>query len=345
MPDWNTHVDHPMQSWEWGDIRTSEGKQVIRFIESEHEIHTNSHQVQAVYQMTLHPIPYTSYSIGYIPKSKWPSEEFLRYAKKYAHTHHILFIKFEPHTLDPLKHSKEYRANNSLLIRSAHPLFTPWTQTLDLTPSEEDLLKSMHTKTRYNIRLAEKKGIVVKQMSDENGYAIFEKLYFDTCKRQKYHGHTPTYHRNIWDHIKYEAMTSDSKRVERDHSHLEAHILIAFFQNEPLAAFQIWHFKDMIYYTYGGSSESHRNLMAPNLLMWEVIRLGKHSEATSLDMWGSLPPDFDASDPWAGFTRFKQGYGTQFVQSPGSFDLPINPYLYKTYNLVQKIRTRVLSVI
>jgi lipid II:glycine glycyltransferase (peptidoglycan interpeptide bridge formation enzyme) len=118
--------------------------------------------------------------------------------------------------------------------------------------------------------------------------------------------------------------------------------MIAFFKDEPLAAFQVWHFKDTIYYTYGGSSESHRPLMAANLLMWEVMRLGKRLGATKLDMWGSLPPDFDGSDPWAGFTRFKQGYGTQFVQSPGSYDLTTNTPLYHVYNLVQSIRTKLL---
>ena len=330
--EWNNHVSHPMQSWEWGEVRKSEGKQVVRFAEyviatSESDVAiSSSHHIQAVYQMTLHPIPHTGYSIGYIPKSSWPSDEFLEYIKKYAQTHKILFVKFEPEGI---------AKDNSLLISSPHPLFTPWTQVVDLTPSEEELLKHMHTKTRYNVRLAEKKGVVVKEMSDDVGYAIFEKLYFDTCKRQKYRGHTPAYHRNIWKKLRADAVNPSSSK-------LEAHLMIAFFNDEPLAAFQVWHFKDTIYYTYGGSSESHRPLMAANLLMWEVMRLGKRLGAHALDMWGSLPPDFDESDPWAGFTRFKQGYGTQFVQSPGSYDLTSNTPLYHVYNLVQSIRTKLL---
>jgi lipid II:glycine glycyltransferase (peptidoglycan interpeptide bridge formation enzyme) len=333
--EWNKYVLHPMQSWEWGEVRQAEGKSVIRFVESTsqrahdkgpEDLRPLTFDSITVYQMTLHPIPHTGYSIGYIPKSSWPSEEFLQYIKKYAQSHKMLFVKFEPEGI---------AKDNSHLINSPHPLFTPWTQVVDLTPSDEELLRHMHTKTRYNVRLAEKKGVVVKEMSDEAGYEIFEKLYFDTCKRQKYRGHTPAYHRNIWNKLRAGAVNAGSSK-------LEAHLMIAFFKDEPLAAFQVWHFKDTIYYTYGGSSESHRPLMAANLLMWEVMRLGKRLGATKLDMWGSLPPDFDESDPWAGFTRFKQGYGTQFVQSPGSYDLTTNTPLYHVYNLVQSIRTKLL---
>jgi len=330
--EWNKYVSHPMQSWEWGEVRKSEGKQVVRFAEyviarSDSDVAISSaHDIRAVYQMTLHPIPHAGYSIGYIPKSSWPSDEFFQYIKKYSQSHKILFVKFEPEGI---------AKDNSLLISSPHPLFTPWTQVVDLTPSEEELLKHMHTKTRYNVRLAEKKGVVVKEMSDEAGYEIFEKLYFDTCRRQKYRGHTPAYHRNIWKKLRAGAVNDGGSK-------LEAHLMIAFFNDEPLAAFQVWNFKDTVYYTYGGSSESHRPLMAANLLMWEVMRLGKRLGATKLDMWGSLPPDFDEADPWAGFTRFKQGYGTQFVQSPGSYDLTTNTPLYHVYNLVQSIRTKLL---
>lgn len=342
--EWNKYVSHPMQSWEWGEVRQAEGKSVIRFVESSSQrthdkgpddLRPSTFDSIKVYQMTLHPIPHTGYSIGYVPKSSWPSDEFLQYIKKYAQSHKILFVKFEPFGNSHPEHCKGSKNHDSQLIISPHPLFTPWTQVADLAPTEEELLKHMHPKTRYNVRLAEKKGVVVQEMSDDAGYKIFEKLYFDTCKRQKYRGHTPAYHRNIWNKLRAESGNTGGSK-------LEAHLMIAFFKDEPLAAFQVWHFKDSIYYTYGGSSESHRPLMAANLLMWEVMRLGKRLGATKLDMWGSLPPDFDESDPWAGFTRFKQGYGTQFIQSPGSYDLATNIPLYHVYNLVQSVRTKLL---
>jgi len=157
---------------------------------------------------------------------------------------------------------------------------------------------------------------------------VFSRLYFDTCRRQKYFGHTPGYHRTIWQSLK------DST----------AHILIAYFAGIPLAAYELFYFKDTFYYPYGGSSAEYRNLMAPNLLMWEAIRLGKKLGAKKFDMWGSLPPDYDKTDPWSGFTRFKEGYGTDFVQFSDSYDLVINPLMYKAYNTLYTLRSLLLKL-
>ncbi|MFN4212806.1 MAG: lipid II:glycine glycyltransferase FemX, partial [Microgenomates group bacterium] len=215
----------------------------------------------------------------------------------------------------------QYRISN-ILIKSPHPLFPQWTQILDINKSQEELLKNMHPKTRYNIRLAQKKGVTVMEMSDERGFEIFSKLYFETCKRQKYFGHNLKYHQIVWDNLKEKI----------------AHILIAFYKNQPLAAYQIWIFKDTAYYVYGGSSQQHKNLMASNLLMWEVIKFAQKKGVKEFDMWGSLPPDYSLNHPWAGFTRFKQGYGGKFVEMVGSFDLVVNKELFRFYNLAYRLR-------
>jgi peptidoglycan pentaglycine glycine transferase (the first glycine) len=76
--------------------------------------------------------------------------------------------------------------------------------------------------------------------------------------------------------------------------------------------------------------------MASNLLMWEAIRLGKKLGASKFDMWGSLGPNYN--DPWSGFTRFKEGYATKFTEFIGSYDLVINPLLYKIYNFIYSLR-------
>lgn len=81
--------------------------------------------------------------------------------------------------------------------------------------------------------------------------------------------------------------------------------------------------------------------MASNLLMWETIRFGKRNKAEIFDLWGSLPPDYDLNDPWAGFTRFKQGYGTEFVQTIGSWDLVINNLKYQIFKQLWRFRKSV----
>lgn len=303
---------HPLQSKEWAQARLQMGIETVN-IEG--------------CLLTIHKIPYTSYKIGYLPRSGKLSSKVLKKLNEFGKSNKLIFIKIEPYVEKSATYSLERK--NPLIVKSKHPLFPFWTQVLDLTKSEQDLLKSFHPKTRYNIRLAEKKGIVIKEESNKNGFKIFSKLYFETTKRQKYFGHDYKYHETVWNNLKDNI----------------AHILIAYYNNIPLAAYELW-FKDgIIYYVYGGTSELHRNLMASNLLMWEAIKLGKKLGAKKLDMWGSLPPDYDPTHPWSGFTRFKQGYNTKFVEMIGSYDLIANTLLYRIYNFVYFLRELYLKLI
>lgn len=320
--EYNKQALHPLQTWEWGDARKKTGVEVLRLSDGRN-----------AFQLTIHPLPPTPYNllpkykIGYLPRSVFPAKDVLDFLLDYAKKNKIIFIKIEPNILKSSEskiQNYELKILNSKfsILNSPHPLFPTWTQILDISPTEEDLLKSFHSKTRYNIRLAEKKGVIVKEMSSDEGFKIFSKLYFDTCKRQKYFGHTPKYHQIIWDNLKKDI----------------AHILVAFYNNVPLAAYELFYFKNVLYYPYGGTSVEHRNLMASNLLMWEAIRFGKKLGAEKFDMWGSLGPNYDPTNPWSGFTRFKEGYGTKFVDFIGSYDLVINPILYKIYNAVYSLR-------
>ncbi|MFH0773307.1 MAG: peptidoglycan bridge formation glycyltransferase FemA/FemB family protein [bacterium] len=313
MIEQNNMANHPMQSWEWGEARKKMGIRVEKFVENEN-----------IFQFTVHPIPYSPFSVGYLPRSVIPTEVVLKRLYEFGKNNGLLFIKIEPYT--PYESNVKFDISNLKLIPSSHPLFPEWTQTLDISPPEDSLLKKMKPKTRYNIRLADKKGVVVKDMSSEEGYAIFEKLYFETCKRQGYQGHTPSYHRTIWESLK----------------NSQAHVLIAFLGEIPLAAYELLFFKKRMYYLYGGSSLLYKNVMAPNLLMWEAIKRGKNLGAETFDMWGSLQPTYSITHPWAGFTRFKQGYGTQFTHLAPSYDLVIHPFLYSIYSFVYKLREKLL---
>ncbi|MFA5769952.1 MAG: peptidoglycan bridge formation glycyltransferase FemA/FemB family protein [Patescibacteria group bacterium] len=300
---------HPLQTWEWGEARKKTGVDILRLSDDKN-----------VFQLTFHKIPKTDYKIGYLPRSVFPSKEVLNFLSDYCKENKIIFVKIEPNVLKLSNNETMKQLNN--LVKSQHPLFPTWTQVLNLNKSEDELLKSFHSKTRYNIRLAEKKGVVIKEMSNNKGFEIFSKLYFDTCKRQKYFGHTPKYHKIIWDSLKNDI----------------AHILIAFYNNVPLAAYELFYFKNALYYPYGGTSLEYRNLMASNLLMWEAIKLGKKLGAEKFDMWGSLGPNYDTANPWSGFTKFKEGYATEFKEFMGSYDLVVNPFLYKIYNSIYSLR-------
>ncbi len=317
---YNELVDHPLQSWEWGDARKKMGLSVYRFGEG------TGNSLKKVYQMTIHPIPYTHFSIGYIPRSAFPSSDFVQFLLRFGSKHNIIFIKFEPNVLEENKQKDQLSLKHTTFVPSPHPLFPRWTQVVDISQNEKTLLAQMKAKTRYNIRLAQKKGVTVKEMSDDEGFVIFSKLYFETCKRQHYHGHNIEYHQIVWDSLK----------------HHIGHILVAWYQGTPLASYQLFHFKDKVYYTYGGTSPSHKHVMAANLLMWESILFAQKLGAKTFDMWGSLPPQYDSSHDWAGFTRFKEGYGTSFREYIEGFDLLIKPFFYSLYGIVYSIRQRLL---
>lgn len=312
---YNRVAGHPLQSWEWGEARRRMGIKILRLGVWEGE------SLVDVVLMTIHPITYLGLKIGYIPRSRIPTDEVVAFLYKYGQENNFLFIKWEPN---------ERAESSSLpasLRRSAHPLFPEWTQVLDLTPSEEDLLKGMKSKTRYNIKLAQRKGVTVTEESTDKGFEIFSRLYFETCARQKYFGHTQEYHQIVWESLR--------KNI--------AHILIAWYQDIPLTTYELFSFHDTLYYPYGGSSTQYKNVMAANLIMWEAIRFGKKLGAGSFDMWGSASPEYALDNSYSGFTRFKEGYGTEFWHMVGSYDLVFNPTLYAFYTMSYNLRTWFLS--
>ncbi len=313
---WEKVANHPLQSWYWGEAREKTGLEVLRIGEFEGE------DLKNIFQITIHKTPFFPIKLGYLPRSRLPSKKTLDFLKKTAQEKNLAFIKLEPYVKKEEISGKEDFFKYPNLEKSPHPLFPKWTIMLDLQKKEDELLANMKSKTRYNIRLAQRKGVVVRQMDNEQGFKIFSRLYFETCKRQNYKGHTPEYHKIIWQTLKEKV----------------AHILIAFYKNEPLAAYEIFLYKDTLYYPYGGSSTKHRNLMSTNLLMWETILFGKRHGAKIFDMWGSLPPEYDQSHPWAGFTRFKQGYGGKFVEFIGTWDLIIDKKKYLIFSNLYKLR-------
>ncbi|MCL4377530.1 MAG: aminoacyltransferase [Actinobacteria bacterium] len=186
---WNNYATHPLQAWEWGEARKEMGIKVVRIMETD-QVNLNN-----VYQLTIHQIPKTSFYIGYVPRSVIPSLKAMDFFRSYAKKNRIIFIKFEPNI-------ENIGNNKKMLVKSPHPLFPTWTQVIDLQKNENILLMQMKPKTRYNIKLAQKKGVIVREISDDKGFSIFIKLYFETCKRQKYFGHDYNYHKIVWKNLK-----------------------------------------------------------------------------------------------------------------------------------------------
>lgn len=321
----NALAAHPLQSWEWGEFRIKTGIEVIRLGRFENK------KLKETAQITIHPIPFTSYKIGYFPKGNIPSVEMLKEMRQLGNRENLIFIKLEPNV------DKNYEArikNKEFDVRkSPHPLFTCYTFHLDLTKNEEELLKAMSQKTRYNIRLAEKKGVKIKEEESGTAFNEYLKLTRETTDRQKFYAHTENYHRLMWETLGPAKIARLFTANFREKG--EDHILVTWI---------VFLFNGILYYPYGASSTNFRNLMASNLMMWEVIKFGKKQGAKLFDMWGALGPDPNPNDPWYGFHRFKEGYGAKLTELAGSYDLVIKPAIYSVYNLMHYLRELYLKI-
>lgn len=328
---YNSLITHPLQSYEWGEFRKKTGVSVIR-----KGIEKNG-KLSEVFTMTVHPIPKTSFKIGYLPKGTLPTPELLDALKTIGTEYNCIFIQLEPNITVGDGKSKM----GNLILKSTpslrpshHPLFTRFTFTLDLTASEDELLAQMHQKTRYNIRVATKKGVIVQEDNSPAAFKEYLRLTDETTKRQQFYAHTHKYHTLQWQTLPHETSTHT----------LSAHLLTATFEKETLVSWIVFVLNGTLYYPYGASSTAHKDKMASNLMMWEAIKFGRKMGCTMFDMWGALGPDPDPQDPWYGFHRFKQNYGATHVEFLGSYDYVLNPIMYKLYQGMDVLRWTLLRL-
>ncbi|MBI2008497.1 peptidoglycan bridge formation glycyltransferase FemA/FemB family protein, partial [Candidatus Amesbacteria bacterium] len=195
------------------------------------------------------------------------------------------------------------------LVPGRH-LFKPKTYRIDLSLSEEELQKRMTSKCRYNIRLAQKHGVVIKEGNVEN----YLRLMKITTKRQRIYAHDEKYHREL-------SKIPWTKLFE------------ARYKNVVIASWIIFVWKDFVYYAYGAFDDEYKNLMAPVLGLWEIIKWGKRNGFKRLDLWGA--------EEGRGFSRFKEQFGPELVEMVGTYDLPISRW-YPVFRIAEEIRWKIL---
>ena len=198
------------------------------------------------------------------------------------------------------------------------------TLVLNLAKPEEELLAAMHQKTRYNIRLAEKKGVTVRFSRDEEDLQSFLKIAQDVSARGSFHFHPESYYKTMLE------VLGAANMLE---------IVIAEHAGIPLAVHLLISHGDTVTYAHGASSSQQRELMAPHLLQWESIKRAKHVGFAKYDFYGIAPEGAVSEHPWAGITRFKLGFGGERVSYPGTFDYVIDKTSYWLYNLARSMRS------
>jgi len=225
-----------------------------------------------------------------------------------------VFIRIEPK--EKIVDSRQYTE-----IRKTQNIQPSKTLLINLQKSEEELLVQMHGKTRYNIKVAHKHNVEVKEELEISiGHGIYFKeaidLICETAKRQGFGTHPFSYYKNLIDFF-----------ILNRESEVKAHLYKAIYQNQLLAAAIMIDFGQTRTFLFGGSSNLHKNVMAPYLLHWQAMLDAKHQALSYYDFWGIET----SSGETPGFVRFKLGFGGEAKEYAGAYDIVNNQFLYKVY--------------
>lgn len=303
----NNRKSHPfsgafLQSAEWEQLQKAIGRPVWR--------------IEGVLLMR-HDMPY-GYNYLYCPRPSFADEKsarvFFENARDIATRERSIFLK-----VDPVE-------DFSLQGFSLHPsssLQPQYTRILSLMSPEDQLLRLMHEKTRYNIRLAERRGVVVVKATHAQKEAdidIFWDLLKKTATRDKFYPHERKYYVALYN------TRSENYSCE---------LFFATFQNKVIAAalvnFYTTEESRVATYLHGASLGEHKEVMAPHLLHWRIIQDARNRNFNYYDFWGI------DEKKWPGVSRFKSGFGGDVVQYPHSFDIVFRPAYYFLYRTIRKI--------
>jgi lipid II:glycine glycyltransferase (peptidoglycan interpeptide bridge formation enzyme) len=195
---------------------------------------------------------------------------------------------------------------------------------VDLRPGEDELLARLHQKTRYNIRLAERKQVTVQPWDDLDAFGAMMQT---TAARDQFGVHSPAYY---------------ARAYELFHAHGACELLVAEYEGRPLAALMCFARGSRSWYLYGASTDEERNRMPAYLLQWEAMRWARRHGCMTYDLWGvpdadrdSLESQFESrGDGLWGVYRFKRGFGGELVRSLGAWDYPLQSLAYSVYRAV-----------
>jgi len=217
------------------------------------------------------------------------------------------------------------------LRKAASDIQPPDTVLLDLGQPLDALLAQCKPKWRYNIRLAEKKGVQVRCFPGnqaEDVIPLFYQLYRETAARDGIAIHSENYYRSLC-RLAADG-TFDTERILIS-------IYIAYFEEKPLAAIITLFSPSGAVYLYGASSNEHRNLMPAYLLQWQAIQDAQKYGCPSYDFYG-IPPTDDSNHPMHGLYRFKTGFGGAVIHRVGTLDIPVRGFRYRLYSCAERLR-------
>lgn len=292
-----------LQSYEWGVFQESLGFSVKR-------IFSENSQGFVVAQAVKQPMPFGK-NYWLVPKGPLgsaPQGVIIDILKKELSG--TAFLKLEP----------DFKPKQGVPVTERHPEATT---IVHLTEGYEAILTRMKPKTRYNVRLAEKKRVTIR-ISGVEAFGEFISLMAETAKRDGFALHLPDRYQKM-----LEVLTKGECR---------AFLAFADYEGKPLAANLMIDCFGTRTYLHGASSNEARNVMAPYALHAYLMRDAAEKGMSAYDFWGIAPPGSPEDHPWAGITRFKLGFGGEVVTMPGTFDVPVSQFWYKAYRFARKMK-------
>jgi lipid II:glycine glycyltransferase (peptidoglycan interpeptide bridge formation enzyme) len=319
---WNASLSaipgaHVLQSWEWGELKRKFCWDPVRLLFVENGA------VRAAAQVLRRPIPRTPFGVMYVPKGPaldYANTPLLRAVLAALEDHgrkqRAVFVKADP-DIEVGSPAAQVMPDRGWQI-SAEQIQFRNTVTLDLTPAEDEILGGMKPKWRYNIRLAEKKGVRVESATEQD-LPLFYELYRETSSRDDFLIRPFAYYQQVWTTMMRGGL---------------AHLFIARVGDEAIAALILFLMGSRAWYFYGASRDTRRELMPNHLLQWEAMRWAKEHGVAEYDFWGA-PDRLEESQPMYGVYRFKMGFGARFTERIGAYDYVFNPALYYLYAVVR----------
>jgi peptidoglycan pentaglycine glycine transferase (the first glycine) len=332
---------HLLQSYAWGEFKRQHQWSPLRVLVTE----PGSERILAGAQMLFRQM--AGLSVAYIPKGPvvdWQDRALvttlLDLIHRTARRRRAIYLKIEPN--EPADPAFEHWLVDNYRFRFSSETVQPKnTIRLDLKPPPEIILERMKPKTRYNIRLSERRGVVCRLADPDNpaDFARFYTLMETTGQRDRFGIHTAEYYRDVW-----QAFNSAP-----DNSG-EGALWMAEFQSQVIAGVMVFSFGKESAYLYGASSDEHRREMATYLIQWKAIQWAKENGAEWYDFWG-IPDDIEAEESqhaesdeknvrdglWGVF-RFKQGFSGEIVRYAGAFDYIYNRPMYLLWQRIQRNR-------
>jgi lipid II:glycine glycyltransferase (peptidoglycan interpeptide bridge formation enzyme) len=274
---------------------------------------------------------------SYLYSNYADAPKYLDEVKKIAKTENAIFFRFEPMIEIGNRKLKIGNLQELGFLRSSKSLQPQKTIVLDLAKNEEELLSDMHQKTRYNIRLAKKRGIKISEEKNKGEYfEKFWKLLIKTAERDKFHTHTKEYYKKLLElditklyfAYKYDEGFFAPTDVPASRQRIHAVAIVVFYQSQidkKSVSGQLLTVSDSpkAIYLHGASDYQYRRDMAPYLLHWQIIKYAKSQGLREYDFWGV------DEKKWPGVTNFKRGFGGREVKYTGSWDLPLQKFWYK----------------